>query len=274
MAELERIESLANSKIKLAAKLHSSAHRKAENMFVAEGVRLAEMAIQSEWPVEYALISDSAVGNERAMAAVRLLQDRDCSVYQVDDKLYAKAADTVTPQGLLLVMRPRIFSWRELLRSKDGSAPLLAVLEGVQDPGNVGTIIRTAEALGCSGVVCMENTADIFSDKVVRSSMGAVFNLPIITNVHHEELLEVCHDNELSLVATVLDETAIRHYLADYVSPCAIVFGNEGNGVSDNMLQDADKKVYIPMSGQAESLNVSAAVAILLYEAFRQRSIL
>ena len=274
MAELERIESLANAKIKLAAKLHSSTHRKTENMFVAEGIRLAEMALKAEWPVEYALISDTATENERAMAIVTALQERECSVYQVDDRVYDKAADTVTPQGLLLVVRNRIFSWQELLRSKEGAAPLIVVLDGIQDPGNAGTIIRTAEALGCTGIVCMENTVDVFSDKVVRASMGAVFNIPIITNAHHEEVIDVCHDNEVSLVATALEETAIRHYLADYVSPCAIVFGNEGNGVSDRMLTDADQKVYIPMSGQAESLNVSAAVAILLYEAYRQRSIL
>ena len=274
MTELERIESLTNSKVKLTVKLHSSTHRKAENMFVAEGVRLAEMAVNAEWPVEYAFISDTAVKNDRAMAVINALREKELNVYQVPDNVYEKAADTVNSQGLLLVVRNRIFSWQELLRSKTGSAPLIVVLDGVQDPGNAGTIIRTAEALGCTGVVCMENTVDIFSDKAVRSSMGAVFNIPIITNARHDDVLEVCHDNEVSLVATALDETAIRHYLGDYVSPCAIVFGNEGNGVSEQMLQDADQKVYIPRSGQAESLNVSAAVAILIYEAFRQRSIL
>ena len=194
----------------------------------------------------------------------------------MSDQLYDKAADTVTPQGLLLVMGFRIFTWQEILKSNndDASAPLIAVLDGVQDPGNAGNIIRTADALGCSGVVCLEGTTDIFADKVVRSSMGSLFNIPVMTGITPEELRDVCQDNEVALIATAVDDTAVRHYLADYVSPCAIVFGNEGNGVSQKMLEEADQKVYIPMTGKAESLNVSAAAAILLYEAFRKRSIL
>ncbi|MBP3232244.1 MAG: RNA methyltransferase [Anaerovibrio sp.] len=273
MVELERIESPTNPKVKLVVKLHSAAHRKEEDKFVAEGVRLAEMAIKSDWPVEFAFVSDTGAENQRAMDIVNTLIEKECSVYQVSDKVYERVADTVNPQGLLLVMRNRIFSWQELLNSKD-NAPLIVVLDGIQDPGNAGTIIRTAEALGCSGVVCLENTVDVFADKTVRSSMGSVFNIPIITNVSYDDLIDVCHENEISLVATALDDTAIRHYMSDYVSPCAIVFGNEGNGVSEKMLQESDRRVYIPMSGQAESLNVSAAVAIVLYEAFRQRSIL
>ncbi|MCR5175707.1 MAG: RNA methyltransferase [Anaerovibrio sp.] len=276
MLAIERIESTSNSKIKLAAKLHSPKHRKAENMFVAEGVRLAEMAARSEWPVEFALISDSAVNNPRAVAIVEVLQEKGCPVYQVSDQLYGKAADTVTPQGLLLVMSLRIFTWQEMLKvnEEETVAPLIVVLDGVQDPGNAGNIIRTAEALGCSGIVCLEGTTDIFADKVVRSSMGSLFNIPVMTGVSPYELLDVCHENEVPLIATAVDDTAVRHYLADYVSPCAIIFGNEGNGVSAQLLHEVDQKVYIPMSGKAESLNVSAAVAILLYEAFRQRSIL
>ncbi len=276
MIELERIESLTNSKIKLAAKLHTNKYRKEENLFVAEGVRLVEMAAQSDWPMEFALISDSAMENQRAVAVVEQLQKKDCHVYQVSDQIYNKAADTVTPQGLLLVMGFRIFTWQEILKSNTdkASAPLIAVLDGVQDPGNAGNIIRTADALGCSGVVCLEGTADIFADKVVRASMGSIFNIPVMTGITPEELRDVCQDNEVALIATAVDDTAVRHYLADYVSPCAIVFGNEGNGVSQRMLEEADQKVYIPMTGKAESLNVSAAAAILLYEAFRKRSIL
>ena len=276
MIELERIESLTNSKIKLAAKLHTNKYRKEENLFVAEGVRLVEMAARSDWPMEFALISDSAMKSQRAVAVVEQLQKKDCHVYQVSDQIYNKAADTVTPQGLLLVMGFRIFTWQEILKSNadKASAPLIAVLDGVQDPGNAGNIIRTADALGCSGVVCLEGTADIFADKVVRASMGSIFNIPVMTGITPEELRDVCQDNEVALIATAVDDTAVRHYLADYVSPCAIVFGNEGNGVSQRMLEEADQKVYIPMTGKAESLNVSAAAAILLYEAFRKRSIL
>ena len=148
------------------------------------------------------------------------------------------------------------------------------MLDGIQDPGNAGTIIRTADALGCTGVVCLEGTVDMFSDKVVRSSMGSIFNIPFLDNVSRSAFIDACHDNELNMIATALDKLALKHYLAEYNSPTAIVFGNEGNGISAEILEAASSKVYIPMSGKAESLNVASAAAIVLYEASRQRAIL
>lgn len=274
MDSLERITSNTNAKIKLAAKLHTAKYRKEENLFVAEGIRLSEMAVAARWPIEFGLISDGAIANPRAVAVVERLQERQVPVYQVSQELYQKAADTVNPQGLMLVMGQRIFTWQEVLKCPRGNAPLIVVLDGVQDPGNAGTIIRTADALGCSGVVCMEGTTDLFADKTVRASMGSVFNLPIIDHVTPKGLIASCFDNEVSLVATALDDQALHHYVADYNSAVAIILGNEGNGVSPELQAAADKKIYIPMCGKAESLNVASAAAIILYEAYRQRAIL
>ena len=234
MKELERIESSANSKLKLVNKLHNHKYRKEENLFVADGIRLAEMAIQAQWPVKFA----------------------------------------VNGQGLLLVMGQRLFTWQEVLTGKEGEAPLLAVLDGIQDPGNAGNIIRTADALGCTGVICLTGTVDLFSDKVVRASMGSIFNIPFLDNVSRGTFVDACHDNEVIMVATALDKLSLKHYLAEYNSPTAVVFGNEGNGVSQELMEAVDRKVYIPMSGKAESLNVASAAAIVLYEANRQRAIL
>lgn len=274
MKNLERIESNANAKIKLVSKLHAHKYRKEESLFVAEGVRLVEMALAARWPMRFAFVSDNALKNPRVVKAVELLQDRECPVYQLDGDLYSKASDTVNGQGLLLVMGQRLFTWREVLSCPRGDAPLLAVLDGIQDPGNAGTIIRTADAMGCTGVVCLEGTVDMFSDKVVRSSMGSIFNIPFLDNVSRGVFIDACHDNELNMIATALDKMALKHYLAEYNSPTAIVFGNEGSGISAEILEAASSKVYIPMSGKAESLNVASAAAIVLYEASRQRAIL
>lgn len=274
MKKLERIESSANAKLKLAAKLHTGKYRREEGLFVAEGVRLAEMAVKAAWPVQFALVSDSAAANPWVAAVVEALQERECPVYQMDKALYDKASDTVNGQGLLLVMKKRLFTWQEVLHCPRGDAPLLAVLDGIQDPGNAGTIIRTADALGCSGVVCLEGTVDLFSDKVVRSSMGSIFNIPFLDNVAREIFIDACHDNEMNMIATALDKLALKHYLAEYNSPTAIVFGNEGSGISPEIMAAASSRVYIPMSGKAESLNVASAAAIVLYEANRQRAIL
>lgn len=271
---LERIESASNSKAKLVIKLHNHKYRKEEGLFVADGIRLVEMAVEAKWPVKFAMLSDQAVSNERALAIVDKLQERGCKVYGITKELYHKLSDTVNGQGILLVAGQRIFTWQELLRCPRGDAPLLAVLDGIQDPGNAGSIIRTADALGCSGVVCLKGTVDLFSDKVVRSSMGSIFNVPFLDNVSRDVFIDVCHDNEVNMVATALDQLAMKHYLAEYNSPTAIILGNEGNGISPEIIEAADRKVYIPMSGKAESLNVATAAAIVLYEANRQRAIL
>ena len=151
---------------------------------------------------------------------------------------------------------------------------MLAVLDGIQDPGNAGNIIRTADALGCTGVICLTGTVDLFSDKVVRASMGSIFNIPFLDNVSRDTFVDACHDNDVIMVATALDKLSLKHYMAEYNSPTAVVFGNEGNGVSKELMEAVDRKVYIPMSGKAESLNVASAAAIVLYEANRQRAIL
>ena len=274
LKELERIESAANSKLKLVSKLHSHKYRKEENLFVADGVRLAEMAIQAQWPIKFALVTSESLGNARVIRSVEELQQRKVPIYQLSQELYAKVSDTVNGQGLLLVMGQRIFTWQELLTGREGDAPLLAVLDGIQDPGNAGNIIRTADALGCTGVVCLTGTVDLFSDKVVRASMGSIFNIPFLDNVSRGTFVDACHDNDVIMVATALDQLSMKHYLAEYNSPTAVVFGNEGNGVSKELLEAVDRKVYIPMSGKAESLNVASAAAIVLYEANRQRAIL
>lgn len=271
---LEQIESAANAKLKLVTKLHMHKYRKEEGMFLAEGVRLAEMAVAAKWPMAFALATDKALQNDRVVKLVETLQSWECPVYQISEDLYGKVSDTVNGQGFILVVKKRIFTWQEVLRGPEGTAPLLAVMDGLQDPGNVGTIIRSADALGCTGVVCLEGTVDLFSDKVVRSSMGSLFNIPFLDNIPRSTFIDACHDNEVNMVVTALDKLALKHYLAEYNSPTAIVFGNEGNGISQEIMEAADRMVYIPMSGKAESLNVASAAAIVLYEANRQRVIL
>ncbi len=274
MKELEKIESAANSRLKLVSKLHNHKHRREEGLFVADGIRLAEMAIDAEWPIRFALVTEQALANHRVIKAIEALQERNCPVLQLSQELYSKVSDTVNGQGFLLVMAQRLFTWQEVLTSDRGEAPLLVVLDGIQDPGNAGNIIRTADALGCSGLICLSGTVDVFSDKVVRSSMGSIFNIPFLDNVSRGAFVDACHDNDVNMIATALDKMAMKHYMTEYNSPTAIIMGNEGNGVSQELLDAVDRKVYIPMSGKAESLNVASAAAIILYEANRQRAIL
>lgn len=262
----EKIESAANKKIKLAASLTKRKNRRETGLFIAEGVRLAEMAVASDYEVEFALYTGECAAEARAAAVLDALESRGVTLCETTAALYKKASATESPQGLMLVMRAKKYS----LEDFQAESKLYVVLDGVQDPGNVGTIIRTADAVGASGVILLTGTADVYSDKTVRASMGSLFNMPVVESVSVAELMEFTQAQGLTLYATALDETATPHFEQDFTAPCAIVLGNEGNGVSSELLASA-RKTYIPMYGSAESLNVGMSAAIVLYEAVRQR---
>lgn len=265
---MERIESAVNGKIRLAASLRQRKYREKLDMFPAEGVRLAEMAVASAWPLVMALVTVEAARRDRVQRVLEQLRERGCPVYEVSEPVYRKAASTVTPQGLFIVLRRRAASWAEL--TDVPASALWVVLDGVQDPGNAGSIVRTADAAGATGIIALTGTADLFSDKAIRASMGSIFHLPILENIAAAELVQFAQGNGVRLLATALDEAGQNHFAANYRPPVAVVFGQEGSGVSAAVL-DAAEHIYIPMIGPAESLNVAAASAVILYEALRQR---
>ncbi len=263
---LERIESAANKKVKLAASLHQRKHREKDGLFLAEGIRLCEMVADSGWPIRFALVTEALLENERGGALAEKLAELT-EVCLVSSQIFLKAAGTEQPQGILLVVEQKIYSLQEL---QAGENPLYVVLDGVQDPGNVGTIIRTADAAGADGVFLTKGAADVFSDKAVRSTMGSLFHLPIIAGLKAEEVAAFAREQGCSLLVTALDETAKPLYGRNLARPIMLAFGNEGNGVSAELLS-AGEKTYIPMVGGAESLNVGVSAAVALFEALRQR---
>lgn len=263
----ERIDSLTNKKIKLAASLTNRKHRTREGLFLAEGIRLAEMAAESGWGLRYALYTAEMARQSRGSDLLDQLERQECPLYEVPDTLYRKVSATDTPQGILLVMEQKKSCLAELPAAENG---LYVILDGVQDPGNAGTIIRTADSVGADAVILMKGAVDVFGEKTMRAAMGSLFHLPVCDEVSLEELQDFAVTRELKVYATALDETARPHFEQDFTQKCAIVFGNEGNGVSAKLLQSA-VKTYIPMYGQAESLNVGMSAAIVLYEAVRQR---
>ena len=281
-----QIESLTNPKIKLAAQLAKRMAREKTGKFLAEGVRLAEMAAASDWDVGYALVTPHAAGEPRAAAVIATLEENGVPVALVPESVYQKAGDTQTPQGLLLVLAQKQRSLDDLARltktsvSPTGTAtagasaaaqpPCYVVLDRIQDPGNLGTILRTADAAGMAGLILLKGTTDIYSPKVVRAAMGSLFHLPVVSGVTEEAFLSFARESGLRLYATALDAKARPYDAADFAGPTAIVFGNEGQGVSETLLASSET-LYIPMYGGAESLNVAVSTAIVLYEAVRQR---
>ena len=264
---MEHIDSPANKKVKLAIALKQRKQRDKNGLFVAEGLRLCETAAAGDWQISYGLLTRQLTSQERGRALTAQLELNGCPLYEVPENVFAKVSGTETPQGILLVMASKNLPLPE---RAEGDAPLYVVMDGVQDPGNAGTIIRTADAVGASGVILLKGSVDVFSDKVVRSTMGSLFHVPLYAGVAPEELLKFSENSGLQLVATALDETATPHFARDFRLGTAIVLGNEGHGVSEAVLSGA-RKTYIPMYGQAESLNVGMSAAIVLYEALRQR---
>lgn len=264
---MERIESGANEKIKFVARLHQRKYRDKEGCFVVEGIRFAEMAAASTWTPTLALVTSEAAKKPRVECVLTHLLTRGCSVYEVPATLYQKAAATVTPQGLLVVMARRQTMLKDLTA---GDPALWVVLDGVQDPGNAGMILRTADAAGATAVIALEDTVDLFSDKALRASMGSIFHLPVVTHVSPATWISFAARQGMKIFAAALARSASLYFSADYRAAAAVVFGREGSGVSQDILSAA-QPIYIPMLGQAESLNVSAAAAVILYEALRQR---
>ena len=264
---MERIESASNAKIKLAASLHQRKERERRGAFVAEGVRLAETAVLSGWPLSFCIVAEPALANDRVQGILGMLRGKECPVYAVPPNVYKKASATESPQGILLVMKTVPNSLSELDAGEDS---IFVVLDRIQDPGNAGTIIRTADAAGCSGVIAMEGTVDLFSDKAVRSSMGSLFHLPVVAHVKEKEWLAFAKEHVISCYAALLDSASAPYFAKDFRKASAVIFGNEGKGISGDILDGAEP-IYIPMVGKEESLNVATSAAIVLYEAFRQR---
>ena len=261
---MEKIESVQNKKIKWLVRLKNARRRRADGVVVAEGVRLVEMAAEAGWGMRLCLVTAEAVREVRVQRIVARLTEFGCPLYEVTSEVYRKVSDTDTPQGILLAVEERCADLAALAPQTD---MLVVVLDGVQDPGNAGTIVRTADVAGADAVLCLEDTIDVFCSKAVRASMGSVFHVPIIRNVSREALRVFLQRGRVRLLAADLDRAAQPYYAADYSGGVALAFGNEGNGVSDEIRRMAQKRLFIPMFGKAESLNVSTAATLLLYEA-------
>ena len=261
---MEQINSAANPKIKLAVSLQQKKYRDKYNLFLLEGLRNAETAANAGAKIDMCFCTPEIVQNERAQ---KFLASLTCPIYEVSENIFSKISDTKSPQGLMLVVQKNDCSLNDLTILPKSC---LLILDRLQDPGNIGTLIRTADALGAAAIICLNGTADVFSPKVVRSAMGSLFSLPFAVKVNEVDLLSFCHKHDLKLYAAALDRQAKIVWNTDFTCGCGIILGNEANGVSAELLNNSTNKIYIPMTGSAESLNVATAGAMIMYERHRQ----
>jgi TrmH family RNA methyltransferase len=264
----EIVTSPHNQLVKTAAALRRKKYREELGLFAIEGVRLAEEMVAAGWPAEICLFTAAAADKPRAAKMLSLLEKRRCRLIQVPDAVYDKITDTQEPQGFMLIAPPRKAVLADIL-SRPAPA-LIAVLDDVRDPGNAGTVIRAADAAGCSGVILLKGCADLYAGKTIRATMGSLFHLPVVEGVSRNKLISTLAAAAIPLAAATLDG-AVAYTAADLTGPVAVVFGNEGEGVSGELVARATARIAIPIYGKAESLNVATAAAVILYEAARQR---
>ena len=188
----------------------------------------------------------------------------------VSDEVFVKMSDTKTPQGILCLVRQQQYHIEEILRDKNKKQPLLIVLEDIQDPGNLGTIFRTAEAAGADGVIMSSRTADVYTPKTIRSTMGSIYRVPFLYAEDLSSIIKRIRETGVSVYAAHLGGTA-AYDAYDYRKGTAFLIGNEANGLREETAACADARIHIPMEGRVESLNAAVASSVLLFEASRQR---
>jgi len=255
-----------------------------ESGFVGvEGVRLVEEALRSGCRIQAVLFSESGERHHERLSSFINRPEMAFPVLRTTDRLFEGLADTEHPQGVAALVHPRETSFDDLGRAPGSAcAPLLVVLAGVQDPGNVGTILRTAAAFGVTGAATaasgISGTANPFSPKALRASAGAALHLPILAGISLAILLAQLKVAGVRTLASSVHEPRngeqplLAPWEVDWCQPVALLVGNEGAGLPEEVERGADARIRIPMAGGIESLNAAAAAAVVFYEAARQRN--
>jgi RNA methyltransferase, TrmH family len=263
------ITSPINEKIKHARRVRDG---REPGLIFIEGERLVEEALQSQ--LELIASFHTPDPDPRSEKIIAELQLRNCPVYLTAEPVLATLADTVNTQGLIVLAERPAFTVEQLFSPPMLPMPndkiLIVCLETVQDPGNFGTIIRTAEAAGATGVLATKGSVDPFAPKTLRSSMGSAFRLPVAEKVDPAVMFARARAAAVNVVAASADAEVIYNDY-DWLQPTLVIFGNEGQGVSEELSERCAARLRIPICAPVESINVAAAAAVFLFEAARQR---
>lgn len=262
------ITSMSNAQIKHIQQLMKKAKARRESgIFVVEGMKMFREAPVDRIEKVYASTSFLESGDNWAVLEEKGFGSESPDMEEVDDKVFRSLSDTVTPQGILCLVRQVDTPLSSMLEARQ---PLLMILEDLQDPGNLGTILRTGEGAGVSGVILNKNCVDLYNPKVIRSTMGSVYRMPVLTV---DSISDILPELKKQGVRTYAAHLRGEHFYdqEDLRGKTAFFIGNEGNGLSDELSVQADCLIKIPMQGQVESLNAAMAAGILMYETSRQR---
>jgi TrmH family RNA methyltransferase len=257
------ITSTANQRVKYVRSLYQRRVRHRERHFVIEGLRLIEEALKAGVVPAFVFFTSDLSGSQRGRELLAVIENLPSECFVVTDKVMRALSDTVSPQGTMAVV-----PFLELLLP--GNPWLVLVVDRVRNPGNLGAILRSAEAAGVGQVVLTPATVDVYNPKVVRGATGAHFYLPIATGVSWSEIAGTLEGRQI-LLAEAKGEKV--YYDVDWTKPSALIVGSEAEGANQEAERIAAERIVIPMEGEAESLNVAIAAAVILFEAARQREV-
>ena len=261
---MQVITSKDNEIVKNIKKLKEKKYRDQTGQYIIEGIKLVKEAIEEKANIQKIVLCEDCENDGTIEKALMYeIAKYDC-IY-VSKKVFDSITDVNTPQGILAIIKRKALDEQEISYKED----LIVVLDGIQDPGNLGTILRTVDSVGLSQIVLSEKTADPYNPKVVRSTLGAIFRLNIIQSNNIIEDLKKIKKNRFKLLATSL-ENSESIYNID-LNKKAIIIGNEANGVSKEVFDIVDEKTKIPMLGKTESLNAAVATGVILYEYVRRK---
>lgn len=264
---LIRLTSKDNRVLKQVRSLGKRKYREANRKFVLEGKKAVSEALAYGASPQFLVVADSFAAKPDWSPIMNKALERQVTVYQVTDALFASLAQTEEPQGILIVVGQQEWSWGDLSHR---TKPFWVIIDGLQDPGNLGTIIRTAAAVNVDGLILTTDTVDAYNPKTIRSTMGAVLRTRLVQKVLPHDVVHRCRD--LGLPIVVADpKGALPYYQWDFTQGMALVIGNESKGPSQVFLESAAARVVIPMPGQIDSLNAGVAASLLMFERVRQQ---
>ena len=262
----EVITSLQNPKVKNVVKLRERRHRDLQGLMLIEGIRELTLALDNRINLESIFYCEKYFHNQNELPLIKHAKEDGITLIEVDKRVFQKIAYKEHPDGLLAVAHQPKLPIKNLVLTK---SPLLVVVVAIEKPGNLGAILRSADAAGVDGVIVCDQCTDIYNPNVVRSSIGTIFSMQVATGSSREVIYWL---KEKGILTVAASPGATNEYTdIDFRTPVAIVLGSEKLGLSDEWLNIVDKQACIPMHGQADSLNVAVSTTVFLYEAIRQR---
>lgn len=256
---MDVIKSKDNNKIKYVRNLNLKKFRDEENAFVVEGIKFVIEAINEGADIKFLLLNEEVQGKDGVKQIIDLVNENNIII--CSEQVFNSVADTVSAQGVLAVINKNVINKEDIINKYN----FIIMCDRIQDPGNLGTIVRIADAFGPAALLLNKGCVDVFNPKVVRASAGAVFRVPIIIEDYESEFINIMKNKGFYIVSTVVDSEYTFDNMEKRQKICTVI-GNEGQGVSQEIIDNSDISLTIKMTGRAESLNASVAAGISIYE--------